>query len=109
MSESTRLERLADRYDNADTTRELAEATAVAPSTPAVGEPMTTFAVRLPAIVLDHVREIAQQRNVTTSTLIRRWVEVGIATDARGVDSRTVPVQDLLELIGRAPREHATG
>ncbi|MDQ2847978.1 MAG: hypothetical protein M3Y77_16870 [Actinomycetota bacterium] len=108
MSESTKLERLAARYDNTDTARELAEATAVAPHTPA-GEPMTTFAVRLPITVLDHVREVAQQRNVTTSALIRRWVEVGIATDAHGVDDRAVPVQDLLELIGRAPHEHTTG
>ena len=109
MIESTKLERLAARYDNTDTARELAGATAVDTHTRAVGEPMTTFAVRLPLTVLDHVREVAQQRNLTTSALIRRWVEVGIATDARGGDDRTVPVQDLLELIGRAPREHATG
>lgn len=68
---------------------------------------MTTFAVRLPVVALDHVREVAAQRNVTTSALIRSWIEAGIADDGRDVEGRVVPVQALLELIGRAPRENA--
>ncbi len=108
MIPNTKLERLAARYDNADTAQELAAATAVTPDAPAGAERMTTFAVRLPVAVLDHIREAASQSNVTTSALIRRWIEVGIATDGRGTDERVVSVQDLLELIGRAPRESAT-
>lgn len=109
MSPKTKLERLAARYDSADTAQELAKATAATSDAPAAAERMTTFAVRLPVPVLDHVREVAAQRDTTTSALIRRWIEVGIATDARDANDRAVPVQDLLELIGRAPRENVAG
>lgn len=67
---------------------------------------MTTFAVRLPVVVLDHVRQIAEQRSVTTSALIRRWIEAGIAEDGRDAEDRVVSVQALLEVIGRAAREN---
>ncbi|HEX7322441.1 MAG TPA: hypothetical protein VF299_05820 [Mycobacterium sp.] len=106
MSKNIKLERLADYYDGTDTSTELAEATYSPPETPA-GEPMTTFAVRLPTTVLERVRQIAGQRDVTTSAVIRRWIEVGIASEAAGRDERTVPVQDLLELISRAPTKRA--
>jgi len=51
------------------------------------------------------VREIAGERNATTSALIRRWIEAGVAEDSGDDRGRVVPVQALLELIGRAPRE----
>ncbi|MHB8244328.1 MAG: hypothetical protein ACYDGN_03085 [Acidimicrobiales bacterium] len=70
-------------------------------------EEVKTFAVRLPVIVLDHIREVAEQRSLTTSALIRRWIEAGIAEDGSDVGDRVVPVRALLELIGRAPRENA--
>lgn len=107
MSPNTKLERLAERYDNADTASELAEATEATEATvetPIGSERMTTFAVRLPVAVLEHVREVAGRRNETTSAVIRQWIEAGIATDPSGED-RVVPVQELLELIGRAPHE----
>lgn len=82
MTTKTKLERLAEHYDNANTAEELEDATAASGSDAAPGaERMTTFAVRLPVVVLDRVREIAGQRSVTTSALIRRWIEVGIAED----------------------------
>jgi len=86
MSENSKLERLVDRYNTTDTTSELANASLVDDDAPPAGELMTTFAVRLPVTVLDRVREVAAQRNVTTSALIRRWIEVGITTDAPGAD-----------------------
>ena len=61
MSKNIKLERLADYYDGTDTSTELAEATYSPPETPA-GEPMTTFAVRLPTTVLERVRQIAGDR-----------------------------------------------
>lgn len=103
MSKKTTLERLAEYYDSTDTSAELAEATYAPSEVPTTGEPMTTFAVRLPAIVLDRVRHIADQRDATTSAVIRQWIEAGIASEAAGGDVRTVPVQDLLALIGRTP------
>lgn len=105
MSTKTKLERLAEHYDNADTSNELEAATAVPkPDAPEGTERMTTFAVRLPTVVLGHLREIAERRGVTTSALIRRWIEVGIAEDGGDAEGRVVSAQALLELIGRAPR-----
>lgn len=104
MTAKTKLERLAEHYDNTDTTTELEEVTAPAGSEASLSssERMTTFAVRLPVAVLDQVRAIAEQRHVTTSSLIRRWLDAGIAEDGRDAGSRVVSVQALLELIGRA-------
>lgn len=107
MSENTKLERLAAHYDSTDTSAELAEATCAPPEAPAAGEPMTTFAVRLPAVVLDRVRRIADQRDSTTSAVIRQWIEAGIAFEAADDDDRFVPVRDLLALIGRTPAKRA--
>ncbi len=107
MSSKNRLEAFAEHYDSTDTAAELKDATAANGSdTPPVADRMTTFAVRLPLVVLERIREIAEQDNVTTSALIRRWIEAGIAEDGRDAGDRVVPVEALLELIGRAPREH---
>lgn len=104
----TKMERLAERYDSADTSRELVEATAATADPPAASERMTTFAVRLPVSVLDHVREVAAQRGMTTSAVIRQWIETGIAEDVRGADDRVVSVSALVELIGRTSRDVST-
>ncbi len=107
MSAKTNLEALAEHYDSTDTAAELKAATAVTgPDMPHGADRMVTFAVRLPLVALERVREIAEQRSVTTSALIRRWIDVGIAEDGRDASDRAVPVEALLELIGRAPREH---
>ena len=45
--------------------------------------------------------------NIVTSALIRSWIEAGIADDGRDGEGRVVPVQALLELVSRAPRENA--
>ena len=102
MTTKTKLERLAEHYDHTDTVEELERATAAASAEPGSTERMTTFAVRLPMGVLERVREIAEERHVTTSALIRRWIDAGIAEDGSDVGSRVVSVQALLELIGRA-------
>ncbi len=105
MSTKTKLERLAEHYGHADTASELEAATeASKPDVTEGPERMTTFAVRLPAVVLDQVRDVAEHRQVTTSTLIRSWIKVGIAEDGGDADGRVVSAQALLELIGRAPR-----
>lgn len=107
MSSKTRLDALAEHYDSTDTADELKNAPAASgPDMHPVADRMTTFAVRLPVVVLERVREIAEQGDVTTSALIRRWIEAGIAEDGRDAGDRVVPVEALLELIGRAPREH---
>lgn len=107
MTMKTELERLADHYDYADTSDELGSATPASPEAPPGAERMTTFAVRLPVGLLAHVREIADQQKTTTSAMIRRWIEAGIAEDGTNAGERVISVQALLELIGRAPREAA--
>lgn len=108
MRTKTKLDRLAEHYDTSDTAEELEDATAaVGSDAPPGAERMTTFAVRLPVVVLDRIRELAERRSVTTSSLIRRWIEEGIAEDGSDVGDRVVSVQALLELIGRAPRHNA--
>lgn len=110
MTAKTRLDALAVHYDSNDTSAELEDATeADDVDTPAAADRMTTFAVRLPLPVLERVREIAEQNSVTTSAMIRRWIDVGIAEALAGTSGRVVPVEALLELIGRAPREAVDG
>lgn len=107
MTTKTKLERLAEHYDTTDTAEELEKATPTGSAEPGATERITTFAVRLPVAVLDRVREIAEERRVTTPVLIRRWIDAGIGEDGSDVGSRVVPVQALLELIGRAPQENS--
>jgi hypothetical protein len=92
MTTKTKLERLAEHYDNTDTAKELEDAAATTDRASGA-ERMTTFAVRLPVTVLDHVREMAGQRNVTTSALIRRWIEAGMAEDGGDSGGRVVSAQ----------------
>jgi len=59
----TGLERLAERYGTAE---EFEDATAAAsPEAPPGAERITTFAVLLPAVVLDHIRAVAAHHNLT--------------------------------------------
>lgn len=107
MTTKTKLEALAGHYDGTDTSAQLEESTAVDDlDTPPAGDRMTTFAVRLPVVGLERIREVAEQEGVTTSALIRRWIDAGIAQDGRDTGARAVPVAALLELIGRASRDH---
>lgn len=108
MSSTTRIDALTEHDDSTDTSAELGTAAPVkGPDAPAASDRMTTFAVRLPVAVLEQVRQIAEQDGLTTSALLRRWIDAGIAEDGQDAADRVVPVQALLELIGRAPREHS--
>lgn len=62
----------------ADTSDELQEAAAVAADAPALADRTTTFAVRLPSAGLERTREIAEAEGLTTSALVRRWVDARI-------------------------------
>ena len=78
MSTPSRLEELAQHYDGTDTSSDLREATAVVADAPAPADHPTTFAVRLPLAELERAREIAESEGLTTSALLRRWIEAGI-------------------------------
>ena len=108
MSSTTRIDALAEHDDSTDTSAELEIAAPVrGPGAPAASDRTTTFVVRLPVVVLERVRRIAEQDGLTTSALLHRWIDAGIAEDGEDAADRVVPVQALLELIGRAPREHS--
>lgn len=109
MTAKSRLEALAGHYDNADTTAALEQSMAAddVNGLPAADR-MSTFAVRLPLVTLERVREIAANEGDTTSALIRRWIDAGIAADGADTGARVVRVEALLELIGRAPRDDGT-
>ena len=78
MSTHSRLDTLAEHYATTDTSGEFQEATAVIADAPAPADRTTTFAVRLPLAELERAREIAEAEGLTTSALIRRWIEAGI-------------------------------
>ena len=104
MSSHSRLDELAEHYATTDTSSELQEATAVVDDAPAPADRMTTFAVRLPMTELERTREIAEAEGLTTSALVRRWIDAGIAHDGPRDAGRVVAVEALLELIGRASK-----
>ena len=79
MSTPSRLDTLAEHCATTDTSGDLQDATAAVAEVPAPAERMTTFAVRLPVAELGRTREIAEAEGLTTSALIRRWIDAGIA------------------------------
>lgn len=67
-----KLKELREYYDNTDTSAEIADADL---DNEIVQSPMVGITVRLPAEVLQKVRERAAQENIKTTALIRRWIE----------------------------------
>ena len=67
-----KLKELRSYYDNTSLTAEIAEAEL---NTEVVDSPMIGITVRMPAAVLQGVREAAANEGVKTTALIRRWIE----------------------------------
>ncbi|MBW0014080.1 hypothetical protein [Mycobacterium sp.] len=67
-----KLKELREYYDNTDTSAEIVDAEL---DDEIVQSPMVGITVRLPAEVLQRVRERAAQENIKTTALIRRWIE----------------------------------
>jgi len=94
----TNIDELRDYYDNDDTSADLERAERVPADAPAASDRMTTFAVRLPVPVLERVRELAVANQVTTSALLRQWIDAGIraaesserAGDTSAIDAYTL-------------------
>jgi len=54
------------------------------------GEPMSTYAVRLPATVIDRVSVVAKARGSATGTVMREWIiERLVVEEARPVEDDT--------------------
>jgi hypothetical protein len=67
-----KLKELREYYDSTDTSAEIADAEL---DDEIVQSPMVGITVRLPAEVLQRVRERAARENIKTTALIRRWIE----------------------------------
>lgn len=90
------LDDIRQHYDTTDTSQVLENATLELPEAPA--EPMVTYALRLPQQVLTRLREVADQRGVRVSVLMRSWLEERLGRAASGRDE-VIAVDDLLALV----------
>jgi predicted DNA binding CopG/RHH family protein len=75
-----KLDELRAYYDNTDTSAEIADAEL---DDEVVRSPMVGITVRLPAELLEKVRQTASQQGVKTTALIRRWIDNAVETDNR--------------------------
>lgn len=66
------IEELRQHYDNVDTSDGIKDAEI---DDEIVQSPMVGITVRLPAEVLEQVRQMARDQGVKTTALIRRWIE----------------------------------
>jgi len=100
----TKLAELQNYFDHTDLSAEIEESTLDDTVDPA---PMVGITVRLPAAVLNKVREQAGVRGIKATALIREWVEASVAEDAD--DDSTVKVSEVKKLLAHATRERAQG
>lgn len=91
-------------YDTASFADELEQATKGDPTVAPTGEAMESFAVRLPAAVLNQVRAQARKEKVSTGAVLRRLIESALNTPA---EDKVIPVGELREIIALSAREAA--
>ncbi|HEY3259854.1 MAG TPA: hypothetical protein VGJ95_06220 [Pseudonocardiaceae bacterium] len=95
------LEALAAYYDTHDTSSEMKHGEWVDP------RPMKTTSLRLPAVVVDALKDLARERGVRYTALVREIVEDAL-TGVRLTDSQLVQINDRLARIEAAVLEHST-
>ncbi|RAL30953.1 hypothetical protein CVN56_30535 [Rhodococcus sp. AQ5-07] len=93
----TKMAELRDYYDDADTSALIEESILDETVDQA---PMVGITVRLPAAVLNRVREQAGERGIKTTALIREWVEDSVADETD--DDSMVRFSDVKKLFARA-------
>lgn len=97
------IQRLADYYDRTDASDALEGAEL--DETSALGA-MVTTSVRLPRATISELRIVARRRGQRPTSLIREWIEEGLA---RGDgDEAMIPVSKLLKLVEQAGRAATT-
>lgn len=82
---SEQLRELAEHYDNSDLSDHIEQTTWEEPQ--AVGEPMVTYALRLPKPVIDRLRNAAEDRGIKVSTLMREWLAERLTIETAGQDA----------------------
>jgi predicted DNA-binding protein len=73
--------------------------------TPDTDEPMVSRSVRLPVRTYERVREAAEARGIGVTTLMRQWIEAGLAELD---DSTTVSLADVRRAISALAGQHPT-
>lgn len=91
-------------YDTASFADELEQASKSGPTVAPAGEAMESFAVRLPAAVLNQVRAQAREEKVSTGAVLRRLIESALNTPA---EDKVIPASELREIISRSAAETA--
>jgi predicted DNA-binding protein len=69
--------------------------------TPGDEQPMVSRSVRLPVATYERVRAAAEARGIGVTTLMRQWIEAGLADLD---DSATVSLADLRRALATLPR-----
>jgi hypothetical protein len=68
------------------------------------GEPKVVCSLRLPVDVYQRLRDVAAERGVKPTALMRDWVVAGLAA---ADDDRTISVADLLRVVAALPQTSA--
>jgi hypothetical protein len=68
------------------------------------GEPKVVCSLRLPVDVYQRLRDLAVERGVKPTALMRDWVVAGLAA---ADDDRTISVADLLRVVAALPQTSA--
>jgi hypothetical protein len=91
-------------YDSHDTTADLEKSEL---DESVVDEPMVGITIRLPASALDAAREVARERGIKVTALLREWIEQNLGDEAG--DDRLVSVRDLRSLIAQKSKTTRSG
>lgn len=65
------------------------------------GEPKVVCSLRLPVEVFQQLREVAADRGVKPTALMREWIVAGLATTDQ---DRTISVADLFRVVAALPQ-----
>lgn len=101
--DSKKLDELREYYDNNEVPMDTATGHWEPADDTAPADRMSGFSFRLPADVLDRVRQLAQARGSTTGEWIREAVEAAVVTAESGA-TRTVGVAELLAFVAERGR-----
>ena len=90
-----------ERFRDGEVAEPISEGAPAAPPTPGEEQPMVSRSVRLPVATYERVRVAAGARGIGVTTLMRQWIETGLADLD---DSATVSLADLRRALATLPK-----
>lgn len=99
-----RNDALKQFHDGGDATDLIGEQTSALLPTPDTEVPMVSRSVRLPLDTYERVRDAAEARGIGVTTLMRQWIEAGLADLD---DSATVSLADVRRALAALAHPHA--